>query len=75
MVKILRIKDIVDTISSTHKFNKDMLIAINTSDVENGVMHEGTLTLVQDLKGNLRKLLKKTTYYIAKLDQQIEDSH
>ena len=59
MVKILRIKDIVDTISLTHKFNKDMLIAINTSDVENGVMHEGTLTLVQDLKGQFKKTIKK----------------
>ena len=59
MVKILRIKDIVDTISLTHKFNKYMLIAINTSDVENGVMHEGTLTLVQDLKGQFKKTIKK----------------
>ena len=59
MVKILRIKDIVDTISLTHEFNKGMLIAINTSDVENGVMHEGTLSLVQDLKGQFKKTIKK----------------
>ena len=50
-MKVLKIKDIVHTISITHKFDKDKLIAINTSDVENGIMHEGTLTAIKDLKG------------------------
>lgn len=58
-MKILKIKDIVRTISITHKFDKDKLIAINTSDVENGIMHDGTLTAIEDLKGQFKKTVQK----------------
>ena len=58
-MKVLKIKDIVHTISITHKFDKDKLIAINTSDVENGIMHEGTLTAIKDLKGQFKKTVQK----------------
>ena len=58
-MKVLKIKDIVRTISITHKFNKDKLIAINTSDVENGIMHDGTLTAIEDLKGQFKKTVQK----------------
>ena len=47
------------TISETHKFDKDKLIAINTSDVENGVMGNGTLTFVDELKGQFKKTIVK----------------
>lgn len=46
-------------ISITHKFDKDKLIAINTSDVENGIMHDGTLTAIEDLKGQFKKTVQK----------------
>ena len=59
MMKVLKIKDIVRTISITHKFDKDKLIAINTSDVENGIMHDGTLTAIEDLKGQFKKTVQK----------------
>ena len=58
-MKVLKIKDIVRTISITHKFDKDKLIAINTSDVENGIMHDGTLTAIEDLKGQFKKTAQK----------------
>ena len=58
-MKVLKIKDIVHTISITHKFDKDKLIAINTSDVENGIMHDGTLTAIEDLKGQFKKTVQK----------------
>lgn len=58
-LKVLRINQIVHTISETHKFDKDKLIAINTSDVENGVMSGGTLTPIEDLKGQFKKAIKK----------------
>ena len=60
-MKVLKIKDIVRTISITHKFDKDKLIAINTSDVENGIMHDGTLTAIEDLKGQFKKTDRKST--------------
>lgn len=57
--KTLRIGDIVKTVSLTHKFNKDKLIAINTSDVYNGTMGAGTLTPINELKGQFKKTIQK----------------
>jgi len=57
--KVLKINQIVRTVSETHKFDKDKLIAINTSDVENGVMGSGTLTSVDELKGQFKKTIVK----------------
>ena len=57
--KVLKINQIVRTVSETHKFDKDKLIAINTSDVENGVMGNGTLTFVDELKGQFKKTIVK----------------
>lgn len=56
--KSLRIREIVQTISLTHNFDKDKLIAINTSDVYNGVMGKGTLTPVEELKGQFKKTIQ-----------------
>ena len=57
--QVLKLNQIVRTISETHKFDKDKLIAINTSDVENGVMGNGTLTFVDELKGQFKKTIVK----------------
>ena len=57
--KVLKINQIVHTVSETHRFDKDKLIAINTSDVENGVMGSGTLTSVDELKGQFKKTIVK----------------
>ena len=57
--QVLKINQIVSTVSETHKFDKDKLIAINTSDVENGVMGSGTLTSVDELKGQFKKTIVK----------------
>ena len=57
--QVLKINQIVRTISETHKFDKDKLIAINTSDGENGVMGNGTLTFVDELKGQFKKTIVK----------------
>lgn len=57
--KVLKINQIVRIVSETHRFDKDKLIAINTSDVENGVMGSGTLTSVDELKGQFKKTIVK----------------
>ena len=57
--KLLRINQIVHSVSETHQFDKDKLIAINTSDVENGMMNSGTLTSVEELKGQFKKTIMK----------------
>lgn len=58
-MKNLRIKEIVKTISETHSFDKEQLIAINTSDVENGVFCGGVYTNISDLKGQFKKTIQK----------------
>lgn len=62
--KVLKINQIVHTVSETHRFDKDKLIAINTSDVENGVMGSGTLTSVDELKGQFKKTIVKDDYFV-----------
>lgn len=63
--QVLKINQIVRTVSETHKFDKDKLIAINTSDVENGVMGSGTLTSVDELKGQFKKTIVKDDMSLA----------
>ena len=65
--QVLKINQIVRTISETHKFDKDKLIAINTSDVENGVMGNGTLTFVDELKGQFKKTIVKNDILFSEI--------
>ena len=58
-MKRYRIGQIVNTISRTHEFDKEYLFAINTSDVDNGVMGQGTLTPINELKGQFKKTIQK----------------
>lgn len=58
-MQYLRINQIVHSISVTHKYDKDCLFAINTSDVDNGTMGEGILTPVEELKGQFKKTIQK----------------
>ena len=55
----LKINQIVRTISVTHRFDKDCLLAINTSDVDNGIMGKGVLTPIAELKGQFKKTVQK----------------
>ena len=66
-MKHLRINQIVKTISVTHKFDKPCLIAINTSDVDSGVMGEGTITDVKDLKGQFKKTIQKNDILFSEI--------
>ena len=56
--KILKIGQIVKSVSQTHNFDKDFLFAINTSDVYNGIMGKGVSTPVQELKGQFKKTIQ-----------------
>ena len=52
----LRIDKIVDSISITHKFDKDKLIFLNTSDVYNGeiINKESNEVVLLDYERNLK---------------------
>ena len=56
--KILKIGQIVKSVSQTHNFDKDFLFAINTSDVYNGFMGKGVSTPVKELKGQFKKTIQ-----------------
>lgn len=66
-MKYIRISDIVDTISETHKFDKDKLIAVNTSDVENGYFLNPPLMSVNELKGQFKKTIKKNDILFSEI--------
>lgn len=57
--KIIPITSIVDTISETHSFQKQMLYAVNTSDVSAGSFIKPELLPVDKLKGQFKKTFKK----------------
>ncbi len=63
----MKINQIVNTVSVTHKFDKDKLYAINTSDVENGVLGKGILTPVEDLKGQFKKTIQKNDILFSEI--------
>lgn len=54
----LRIDKIVDSISITHKFDKDKLIFLNTSDVYNGEIINKEWYEVSSLKGQAKKTIE-----------------
>ena len=54
----LRIDKIVDSISITHKFDKDELIFLNTSDVYNGEIINKEWYEVSSLKGQAKKTIE-----------------
>ena len=65
--KILRIGQIVHSVSETHKFDKERLIAINTSDVLNGVLGKGVETPIEELKGQFKKTIKNNDLLFSEI--------
>jgi type I restriction enzyme S subunit len=59
MNKYLSIDQVVKSISITHKFNKDELIFLNTSDVGNGKILNKNYFFTSELKGQAKKTIKK----------------
>jgi type I restriction enzyme, S subunit len=58
MLKI-KIGDIVDSVSITHKFDRDYLYFMNTSDILKGKIINKHFTPIQELKGQAKKTIKK----------------
>lgn len=58
MSKIRPIEDILDSISVTHKFDKDKLVFLNTSDVLEGKILIDDYMHVDDMKGQAKKTIK-----------------
>jgi type I restriction enzyme S subunit len=58
MSKMRNIDSILDSVSITHKFNKDKLVFLNTSDVLEGKILIDTYMDVMTLKGQAKKTIK-----------------
>lgn len=64
---IIKIKDIVGTISDTHKFNFDSLYAVNTSDVGNGAILNPPFLPIDELKGQFKKTIQKNDILFSEI--------
>ena len=57
--KKVRLEDLVDTISATHKFPNDKIIFLNTSDISEGQVLRSDYSDVKTLPGQAKKSIKK----------------
>ena len=57
--KEVKVGDVVDTISITHKLNKDNIILINTSDVLDGKVLNHSYVINENLRGQFKKSFQK----------------
>lgn len=57
-MKLVSIKDIVQSMSETHKLQKPMLMAVNTSDIGDGIMFHVPYSQTSALKGQFKKTIK-----------------
>ncbi|MCM1295714.1 MAG: restriction endonuclease subunit S [Muribaculaceae bacterium] len=58
-MKFIAIKDIVESVSETHNFDKPSLLAVNTSDIGDGQMFDVPYSKTSSLKGQFKKTIKK----------------
>ena len=63
----LKVNQIVDSISETHKFNKQKLFAVNTSDVLDGDFLSSELLDINKLKGQFKKTIKKNDILFSEI--------
>ncbi|HII4402989.1 TPA: restriction endonuclease subunit S [Clostridium perfringens] len=54
----IKVEDIVDSISNTHKFDKEKLYFLNTSDILEGEIIQAHYTCISELKGQAKKTIK-----------------
>lgn len=67
MTKYLKIDQVVESVSITHKFNKPKLKFLNTSDVENGKIININYLSVNELKGQAKKTIRKNDILFSEI--------
>lgn len=55
----IKLEELIDTISVTHKFPKDKIVFLNTSDISNGYVLTHKHSDVEGLPGQAKKSIKK----------------
>ncbi len=58
-IKEIKIGDIVESVSITHKFDKDNLYFLNTSDILDGKILQAHYMPINELKGQAKKTIEK----------------
>lgn len=56
---ITKVADLADSISETHKFGKDYLIFLNTSDILQGKILHNTYSAVRHWPGQAKKSIRR----------------
>ena len=54
-----KLEDLIDTVSITHKFDKDEVVFLNTSDIESGKVLNHNYSKVEGLPGQAKKSIRK----------------
>lgn len=57
--KVYKLEDLIDTVSITHKFDKDEVIFLNTSDIESGRVLNHNYCKAEGLPGQAKKSIHK----------------
>lgn len=70
MSKYLRIDEIVESISKTHKFDIDILKFLNTSDIYSGKIININYLPLSQLKGQAKKTIKKNDILFSEIRPQ-----
>ena len=68
--KEVKLEDVVDTISKRHKFDKDKIILINTSDVLEGKVLNHEYVQNENLKGQFKKSFQKNDILYSEIRPQ-----
>ncbi len=57
--KIYKLEELIDSVSATHKFTKDEVVFLNTSDIEAGKVLHQNYSKVKGLPGQAKKSIQK----------------
>lgn len=66
----VKLEDVVDTVSKKHKFDKDKIILINTSDVLEGKVLNHEYVQNENLKGQFKKSFQKNDILYSEIRPQ-----
>ncbi len=57
--RVYKLEELIDTVSITHKFDKDEVVFLNTSDIESGKVLNHAYSKVEGLPGQAKKSIRK----------------
>src|SRR3989304_2117204 len=65
--KNYKLGELCETISITHKFNKNKLVFLNTGDIDRGKFLHSKYTAIKDMPGQAKKTIKKNDILFSEI--------